>query len=113
MIDPTFPVTIGNTKETGESEYYLQATLVAYHQNASNCFWSNILAYAFTASVEEKYARDIEIRIEESLYFQSQGYKDMIIFDNAIMSERLKKRGDQRFHYNIKKWIKGPIQHYS
>ena len=36
---PIFPVTIVNTKETGEIEYDIQYPLVSYHQNASNFFF--------------------------------------------------------------------------
>ena len=55
--------TNGNGKGKGEIEYYLQASMVAYHQNASDIYWFSSLAYEFTASGEEKSARDIEIRI--------------------------------------------------
>ena len=60
-----FPVTNGNEKETGEIEYNIQDTLVAYHHNAScNCFFSSLTS-EFIASGERYAARYIEMRIEE------------------------------------------------
>ena len=47
---PIFPIPLGNAKETGESEYYLQAPLVTYHQTASDSYRFSSLAYEFTAS---------------------------------------------------------------
>ena len=100
---PIFPVPIGYAKETGKIEYDLKAPLVAYHHNSSNISCFSSLVSAFTASGESKYARDIEIRTEESLNFQYQGYKDRIAIDNIIMSDQAKTLGDQLLHYNIKK----------
>ena len=47
---PTFTVTIGNKKETGEMEYHLKAPHLEYHQNASNICCFSSLASAFIAS---------------------------------------------------------------
>ena len=60
-----FTVPIGNAKERGKIEYKIQAPLVAYYQNASNSCCLSSLSYSFTASGEEKYTRDIEMRIQE------------------------------------------------
>ena len=35
------------------------------------------------------------------------GYTDRIAFSNAIMSDQVKKLGEQHIHYNIKKCKKG------
>ena len=49
-----------------------------YHQKYSNsCCFSSLL-YAFNASVEKNATRGIEIQMEESLHFQSMGFKDII-----------------------------------
>ena len=107
---PIFIVTIGNTKETGHIEYNLQDPLVVYHQNDSNICCVSSLASSFTASGENNAARAIKILIEESLYFQYQGYKDMIYFSNDIMPDQVINLGDQSLHYNIKKWKKGQFE---
>ena len=62
---PIFPVPIINTKETCEIEYDIQYLLVSYHQNASNSCSLISVVSAFTASGENNYTRDIEIKIEE------------------------------------------------
>ena len=103
ITDPIFPVTIGNTKETGEIEDNLQDPLVAYHHNDSNTCCLSSLAYAFTASGKRNDARAISMQIEESLYYKYQGYKDRIAFANAIMSDQVRNPGEQRLHYNINK----------
>ena len=71
---------------------------MAYHHNVSNSCFLNSLVFAFTFSGEEKSARAIEIRIEESLHFQYQGYKASIIFANDIVSDQVENPGDQRLH---------------
>ena len=46
----TFPVPIGNAKETGEIEYDPKAPLVEYHQNYStSCYFSSVV-YEFNMS---------------------------------------------------------------
>ena len=54
-----------NSKETGKIEYYLQALLMSYHQNASNNCCLSSLASAFTVSAERNSEGAIEIQIEE------------------------------------------------
>ena len=76
---------------------------MVYHQNSSNNFSFGSLASTFTASGEEKSARAIAMRIYESLNCQSQYYKDSIVFDNAIISDQLKKLVEQRLRYKINK----------
>ena len=90
---PIFPITIGNAKETSDVEYYIQAPLVAYHQNYSinGCFGS--LTSAFDTSVKSNTAREIEILIEELLHCKYQGYKDWIEFANAIISDQVRNSG--------------------
>ena len=73
------------------------------HHNSSNSYCLSSLEYEFTVSGENKYARAIVIRNEESLHCQSNGYKDRIVFANAIMSDQERKTGEQRLHYNIHK----------
>ena len=46
------------------------------------------------------------MRIEESLHCQSQGYKYSIVFSNYIVPYQVKRPGEQRLCYNIKKWEK-------
>ena len=106
---PIFPVPIGNSRETGEIEYDIQAPLVKYHHNASNIYVFSSVLSSFTASGENNSVKTIKTRIKESLNFQYQAYKDRITFENDIIPYQVKNPGDQRLHYNIKKWKKGPI----
>ena len=46
---PIFPVPIGNSRETGEIEYDIQAPLVKYHHNASNIYVFSSVLSSFTA----------------------------------------------------------------
>ena len=43
---------------------------------------------------------------------QHQGYKDGVEFSNAIMSDQMKKPGENIIDYKIIKLVKGPILHY-
>ena len=58
---------------------------------------------AFTESGERNDEMEIEMRIEELLYCQYQGYKNRIAFDNTIMSYQVRNTGEQSLHYTIKK----------
>ena len=73
------------------------------HQNDSNSCYFSGLASASTALGEEKYTTAVKNKIEESLYCQSEGYKDRVSFAIAIMSDQVKKPGEQRLHYNIQR----------
>ena len=62
----TYPILyapIVNVKETVELEYDFQGTLVVYHQDNSNSCCFSSLAYASTASGQEKYTRATEMQI--------------------------------------------------
>ena len=50
--------------------------------------------------------RDIAIRIEEQLYFNSNGYNDIIAFANAIMKYHVRNPVEQHLYYRINKQIK-------
>ena len=49
----------------------------------------------------------IAVVIPLSIYHT--GYKYKIEFANYIISYQVRNPGDKRLHYNIKKWLKGPI----
>ena len=49
-----------------------------YHQKVLNSRWFSSLASEFTGLGENNAARDIAIRIEESLNCKYKGYKDSI-----------------------------------
>ena len=59
----TFPVSIVNTKETGEIENHPKAPLVEYHKSASNSYCFSSLASTLTAPGENNATRAIAIRI--------------------------------------------------
>ena len=82
--------------------YHIIYPTLDYYQNDSNSFYFSNLASAFTASGESNSAMDIVMRIEESLNFQSRGYKDIISFDNAIMKYHVRNMGKKSLPYNIK-----------
>ena len=56
---PTLPVPIVNAEETGEIQYHSKYTLVEYHQNASNSYCFNSLAYVLTVAGEKSATRAI------------------------------------------------------
>ena len=85
---PTFTFPIGNTKETGEMEFRTFSLTLEYQHNDSNRFWLSSLASYLTVSGEFVASRAIAGRIEGSLYCQSKGYYNRIIFTNAIMLEK-------------------------
>ena len=41
------------------------------------------------------------MRIEESLYCQYKGYRDGILFPNALMKDQVNNLGEKRLRYNI------------
>ena len=46
------------------------------------------------------------MKIDESLYFQSKGYRDRISFCTAIMTDKMFKPDEQHLHYNTNTLIK-------
>ena len=61
-------------QKTGENEYHPIAQSLEYYQKSSNGCCLSTLSYLFAASVENNPARDVAVRILDSLNFNSKGY---------------------------------------
>ena len=73
-----------------------------YQQHNQNICYSRSLASDFCVSEELVSAKIIKTRITALLYYKSHDYTDRIKFENAIMDDKERKKGQQRIRYKLK-----------
>ena len=84
--------------------FCLEEPVLRYHQNISNSCCLSILASVFCRIGDNRAEISLENFIEESLTLQKNMFRNRIDFDNDIMKNELRHKGEQRLKYNLKIW---------
>ena len=96
-----FGVPIGNEKMKRKAQLHPEALLIKYHQKKStSCCLSSLASY-FHCINENRDVPALVNSIEESLTLEKGNGKNRIHFVNAIISNRIKRKGEQNLIYNL------------
>ena len=101
-----FAVPIGNAKTTGETRFHPSAPVLRYHKKEYNSCCLSSLVSAFHSIGDNRALTAIVDRIEESLTLQTYKFRNLIYFDNAMMTNGMHIKGENRLRYNLKVWQK-------
>ena len=99
-----FGLLIGNAKITRKAQFHPAAPVIKYHQKTYNSCCLSSLASAFHCINYNRYIYSLVNSIEESLTLEKENCKNRIHFAYAIMSNRIKIKGEQNLRYNLKIW---------
>ena len=80
--------------------------MIKYHQKTYNSCCLSSLASAFQCIGDNRAVPSLVNCIEESLTLQTEKFKKIINFANAIMKNRIKIKGEQNLRYNLTIWKK-------
>ena len=99
-----FGVQIGNAKITRKVQIHLSAPVMKYLQKTSNsCFLSG-LSPDFHCNNDNRDVLALVNSTEELLTPEKGKFKNIIHFDNAIMPNIRKMKGEQNLTYNMTIW---------
>ena len=101
-----FGVPIDNTKITRKVQFHPAVPVVKYHQKTYNSCCLISLASDFHCINDNRAVPELVNIIEESLTIQKENCKNRIHFANAIMTNRIKIKGEQNLIYNLTIWNK-------
>ena len=101
-----FGVPIGNARMNQKVRFYTEAPMIKYHQKIYNSCCLISLTSAFQCIGDNRAVTFLVNRIEESLTLQTEIFKSRIHFDNTIMKNRRKIKGEQNLQYNLTIWKK-------
>ena len=101
-----FGVPIGNAIITRKVQFHPAAPVIKYHQKTSTRFCLSSLESAFQCISDNRAVPDLVNCIEVSLTIQTENYKNIIHFTNAIMANRSKIKGEHNLRYNLTIWKK-------
>ena len=102
----SFSVTIGNAKTTEKILFHPASSVLKYHQKKSNSCCLSSLASAFHSIGDDRAVTALVNHIEESWTIHTDKFRNIIHFANAIMTNRMNIKGEQRLIYNMKMWHK-------
>ena len=86
---------------TKKVQFHPEAPLKQYHQKSSNSCCLSSLALAFHCIGNSRAVTALVNFIEESLNLQTEEFKNIIYFANAIMKNRRRIKGEQNLQYNL------------
>ena len=98
-----FQVPIGNSKCVETFKFHNDVPILKYFQKSLSIFCFSILASAFVGIKQIKNTDAISLGIEE--YLKSK-LGNRINFENAILKEENKIKGEPKFHYILRKYKK-------
>ena len=85
-----FGIPIGNTKTTRKVQFHPAEPVIKYHQKSSNSCCLSSLASAFNCFGDNRDVPALVNSIEGSLKVHTENCKNIIHFDNAIMTKVMK-----------------------
>ena len=92
--------------------FHPAAPVLKYHQKSSYSCCLSSLASAFHIIDKEGASPDLVNLIEESLTLRTDKFRNIINFANAITTNMMHIKGEQRLRYNMKVWHKNMILIY-
>ena len=96
-----FGVLIGNAKTTKKIHFHPAAPVINYHQKSYNSCCLSSLASYFHFIGDDRAVTALVNCIEESLTIQTENYRNIIHFANAIMTNRRKIKVEYNLIYNL------------
>ena len=99
-----FSIPIGNAKIMDEIQFRPAEPVIKQHQKTSNSCCLSSLASAFHSIGDDRYVTALEHRITESLTLQTDKFRNRINIANAIMTNIMYIKSEQKLRYNPKVW---------
>ena len=89
-------------KKKRKIQFHPAAPVIKYHQKSSNSCCLSSLASAFYYIGDNRAVTALVNHIEESLKLQTEKFRNIIYFDNAIITNIRKIKGGKNLRYNLK-----------